>query len=324
MSSFLLDAIGVSLIGIARMRRSRSIWAVGAAALALLAAPTAALASGQVFFGGWYDNAIGSVNSNGSEPKPDLIVNDETIPLGMAVSGDYLYWESNSAGVRIGRSRLDGSEANTGLVGTDGGPPSSDGVSIGGGRLYWTEKRNATGFGPLYLSSANLDGSDPRVRFLSLGTNAEGTAFVSGSYVFFVIQKDVRGVERYSIARSRLDGKGSRRIIAANRPYAAEGLVGNASHVYWVEESPDSEGKDLFIARASIDASSLNTRWRRIPSRGCHVKKGAGGIALGGRYLFIGCPGGDVDRVSLGRRARLRTLRTGAKLSSGPVLAATS
>jgi hypothetical protein len=295
------------LTRIARTRRSRSIWAVGAATLALLAAPTAALASGQVFFGGWYDNAIGSVKSDGSEPKPNLVVNDETIPLGMAVSGDYIYWESNSSGVRIGRSHLDGSEADTGLVGTDGGPPSGDGVSISGGRVYWTEKRNSTGFGPLYLGSANLDGSNPQVRFLSPGTNAEGTAFVSGSYVFFVIQKDVRGVERYSVARSRVDGKGSRRIIAANRPYAAEGLVGNASHVYWVEENPYAGGgQELFIARASVNASSLNTRWRRIPSRGCHVKDGAGGTALGGRYLFIGCPGGGRPRIPRERAPRDR------------------
>lgn len=306
------------------MRRDRSIWVASLATLAFLTAPAVAMASGQVFFGGWYDSAIGSVNSDGSEPQPNLIVNEETVPLGMSVDGDYLYWESNSAGVKIGRSRLDGSEADIELVGTDGGPPGSGGVSSSGGRIYWTETRNSTGFGPLYLSSANLDGSDPQVRFLSLGTNAAGTAFVSGSYVFYVIQKDVRGVERYSIARSRLDGKGSRRIIAANRPYAAEGLVGTASHVYWVEENPYAAGgQELFIARASINASSLNTRWRRIPRKGCHVRDGADGIALGARYLFIGCPGGDIDRVSLGRRARLKTLVTGAKLSSGPVLAAT-
>lgn len=299
-------------------------WAACVAALTFLILPAAAEASGQVFFGGWYDSAIGSVNSDGSDPQPNLVVDDETVPLGIAVNGDYLYWESNSAGVKIGRSRLDGSEANIELIGTNGGPPDSGGVSIGGGRIYWTEKRNSTGFGPLYLSSANLDGSDPAVRFLSLGTNAEGTAFVSGSYVFFVIQKDVRGVERYSIGRSRLDGKGSRRIVAANRPYAAEGLVGNASHIYWVEENPYAGGdQELFIAGASVNASSLNTRWRRIPTKGCHVKDGVGGIALSHRYLFLGCPGGDIDRVSLGRRARLKTLVTGAKLSSGPVLAAT-
>lgn len=185
------------------MRRGGFTWAACVAALAIFIAPAAANASGQVFFGGWYDSAIGSVNSDGSDPQPNLVVNDETVPLGMAADGDYLYWESNSAGVRIGRSRLDGSEANFELVGINGGPPASNGVSISGGRIYWTEKRNATGFGPLYLSSANLDGSDPQVRFLSLGTNAEGTAFVSGAYVFFVIQKDVRGVERYSDRRGQ-------------------------------------------------------------------------------------------------------------------------
>jgi hypothetical protein len=306
------------------MRRAILVWGAWIAVLAGLALPAGAAASGQVFISGWYSSVIGSVHTDGSEPRPKLIVNNRLVPLGMAVSGDYLYWESNSAGVKIGRSRLDGSEVDIEFLETDGGPPFSNGLSISDGRVYWTEKRNATGFGPLYLSSAALDGSDRQVRFLSLGTNAEGTALVAGGYVFFLIEKDVRGVERYSIARSRLDGKGSRRIIAANRPYAAEGIVGNGTHVYWLEENTrDGSFRELFIARASVNASSLNTHWRRIPRKGCHAKEGAGGIALGGHHLFIACPSGDVDRVSLGRHARVKTLKSGADPDGGPVLAST-
>jgi hypothetical protein len=81
--------------------------------------------------------------------------------------------------------------------------------------------------------------------------------------------------------------------------------------------------KELFIARASVNVSSLNTHRRRIPKKGCHTREEAGGIALSRRYLFISCPGGDIDRVSLRRRARLRTLKTGGTPDGGPVLAAT-
>jgi hypothetical protein len=48
---------------------------------AFLTAPATANASGHVLLGGWYDNAIGSVDSNGSDPRPNLVANTETIPL---------------------------------------------------------------------------------------------------------------------------------------------------------------------------------------------------------------------------------------------------
>jgi hypothetical protein len=299
--------------------RRRGIGCVALALFAILALPASALASGQVFFGGWYDNAIGSVSFDGTDPQPNLVVDGSTIPEGLAVSGGYLYWESNSSGVRIGRSRIDGTEVNTHFLETNGGPAGAGGVSISNGRVYWIETRNSTGFGPTYLSAANLDGSDPQVRFLSLGTNLEGPTLVIGSWVFFVTHRDVRGVEHRSIARGRLDGKGSRRIVAANRPFEGGTLAGRGGHVYWLE----AEDRRLFIARASIDAANIQTHWRRVPRRGCHMNEGADGIAVSSRFLFIGCPGGDVDRVAIKGPTRLKSLATGAKLSSGPVLAAT-
>jgi len=300
-------------------RAGSAKWFCCVAVFAALILPATAQASGQVFYGGWYDSAIGSVSFDGSNPQPNLIVNQLTVPFALAVSGEYLYWESNSFPVDIGRSRLDGSELNPQFITAPGGAFGSNGLSISNGRIYWSETRNSTGFGPALLSSANLDGSDQQNRFLSLGSNAAGASLVIGGWAFLVTHKEVRGVEHYSIARRRLDGKGSRRLVAANRPFVGEALVGDGSHIYWLE----GEDRNLFIARASINAGSLNTRWRHIPRKGCHVHEDIGGIAISSEFLFLGCPGGDVDRVALRGRTRVKMLSTGAALGSGPVLAAT-
>lgn len=289
-------------------------------AFTLMVLPVSAFgSSGLVFYGGWYDNEIGSVGFDGSNPRPNLIVSEQAIPEAMTVSGDYLYWEANSSPIRIGRSLMDGSEVEPDFFFGGPGLSNAPGLSVVNGRLYWSETKNSTGFGSSYLSSAALDGSNRTLRTLSLGKNAGNRTVVTGGWVFYVIEKDVRGVERYSIARQRLDGKGSRRLVAANRPYVGESLASQGSHIFWLEESDGG----FFIARASLDAASINTRWRRIPRRGCHVRSQVGGTAISSRYFFLGCEAGEIDRVSLRGRPHVRKLSTGAHLSSGPVLAAT-
>jgi hypothetical protein len=300
------------------MRSRFSKVALLAVAVGLLL-PAAAQASGQVFFGGWYDDAIGSVGFDGSNPSPNLIVSDSAIPEAMTVSGDFLYWEENSAPISIGRSRLDGSEVQTGFIVGAGGTAMPDGLSVSEGRLYWAETRSSTGFGPAYLSSANLDGSNQTTRTISLGNNAGGTVIVTGKWVFYVIEKNVRGVQRYSVTRSRLDGKGSRRLVAANRPMATNSLAISGSHIYWLEQGERND----FIARASVDAESIDTRFRKLPNRGCHAHSDIADITISSAYFFLGCESGQIDRASLKGRPKVRKLSTGAKLSSGPVLAAT-
>lgn len=303
------------------MRRAvQGRWAACGVVFVALLLPAAAFgAAGSVFYGGWYDDQIGSIGFDGSNPRPDLIVSDRAIPEAMTVSGDYLYWEANSSPIRIGRSRLDGSEVDPEFLAGGPGQSEADGLTVSNGRLYWSETRNSTGFGPAYVSSASLDGSGKTLRIVSLGTNASGPVVVTGGWVFFVIVKNVRGVNRYSVARERLDGKGSRRLVAANRPYVGESLTIQGSHIYWLEAGDNN----LFIARASLDAASINTRFRRIPEKGCHVRAEVVGTAISAKYFFLGCESGDIDRVSLSGRPHVRKLVTGAHLSSGPVLAAT-
>jgi hypothetical protein len=302
------------------LRRSRGIVAASLVTLAALFLPAAAVAaSGSVFFGGWYDDAIGSIGFDGSDPRPGLIV-DSAIPDAMVVSGDYLYWEANSSPIRIGRSRLDGSEVDSDFFFAGGGQVQPAGLSVVNERIYWAETRNSTGFGPAYLSSANLDGSGQTLRTSSLGSNTESRVVVTGGWVFFVISKDIRGVQRYSIARTRLDGRGSRRLVAANRPYVGESLTTLGSHIFWLEQNDSGR---LFIARASLDAASIDTRFRRIPEKGCHASDEVVGAAISTGFYFLGCGSGNIDRVSITGRPHVRMLVTGAHLSSGPVLAAT-
>jgi hypothetical protein len=292
--------------------------AVVVLAVCLIVAPAAARGAGTVFLGGWYDDAIGSVEFNGANPRPELVVSDETIPEALAVSGDYLYWESNSYPARIGRGRLDGSEAEFQFIEGRGGITEAHGLSVADGRIYWTETRDSTGSGSVYLSSANLDGSDQTPRILSLGHGAVA-AVVTGDYVFDITERYARGVDHYSVIRRRLDGRGGHLTVAADRPLGAEGLVVADAHVYWVE----GDKRAVFVARASTSAAGINTRFRRIRRKGCHLRSDIGGIAIGGDYLFLGCENGKIDRVTLRGPSRLRTLTTGTSLSSGPVLAAT-
>lgn len=293
--------------------------ALCAVLLAVAALPVAAQASaGSVFFGGWYDDEIGSVGFDGASPSPSLIA-DDGIPQAMTVSGEYLYWEANSSPIRIGRSRLDGTDVQPQLIAGGPGQVNAEGLSVEGGRIYWSETRNVTGFGPSYLSSANLDGSGLAPRQLALGPNAAGPVIVAEDHVVFLSQRSARGVLHTNVVRMRLDGRGGSEKIAVDRYPVADSLARQRGYLYWVE----SGSRNAYIARASLDGSSIDTRFRRVPRKGCHMRSEMQGGAVGGRYYFIGCESGLIDRVALRGGRGLLELQTGATLGSGPVLAAT-
>jgi len=285
----------------------------------VVGSPAAASAdAGTVFFGGWYEDPIGRVGFDGSNPDPNLI-EDDGIAQGITVSGDYLYWQANSYPVRIGRSRLDGTEVQSDFIMGEAGLSNANGLSVSEGRLYWSETRNSSGFGPSFLSSANLDGSGLATRQQSLGPNATGPVIVTQGYVIFVHERDARGITHWSIVRRKLGGRGGSRRIATDRPLISDTLVSRDNYLYWVEAADHG----VYIARASLDGSSINTRFRRVPDKGCHARSPMQGGAISSRYYFIGCESGRIDRVSMNGSPRLRQLRTRARLGSGPVLAAT-
>lgn len=271
-----------------------------------------------LFIGGWYDDRIAKVGFDGSGPVPNFVP-DDGIPEAMTVSGDFLYWQANSSPVRIGRARLDGGEVDPEFIHGGPGLVEAEGLSVSDGRLYWTETRNSTGFGPTYVSSANLDGSDIRLRQRSLGADSVGPATVAGGYVFFLNERSSRGITHWGIVRRRLEGSGGSRTIAPDRPLVHDTLTIYGGYLYWVE----SEDHGVYIARASLDGSGIDTRFRRVARKGCHLHSEMHGGVIGGGYYFLGCASGRVDRISLTGRPRLRPLVTRASVSSGPVLAAT-
>jgi hypothetical protein len=283
--------------------------------LAIVGPSGARADASSVFFGGWYEDAIGKVGADGSNPEPKFIP-DDAIAQALTVEGDYLYWQANSFPLRIGRSRLDGSEIQPEFIEGGVGHIEVAGLSVSGGRLYWAETRSSSGLGSSTLSSTNLDGSDRVNGLLSLGPNAEGPVVVTHGFVFFVGETSSQGITHWSIVRRRLGGRG-RSTIASNRPLVGDTLVALGDYVYWVED----EDRATFIARASLDGGSINTRFRRVPNRGCHSHSAMNGGAISGRYYFIGCESGRIDRISMSGKPHLRQLHTGADLSSGPVLA---
>jgi hypothetical protein len=281
--------------------------------------PRAAAAAGWVYFGGWYDEEIGRIGTDGQDPVRGLIVSDDAIPQAMTVSGEYLYWEQNSYPVEIGRARLDGSEVQPRFIVAGGGQANAPGLSVSGGRIYWSETRNPSGEGPSYLSSANLDGSGLLARQVSLGPDAADSVAVAGEWVYFITTHYSRGIDHYGVVRTRVDGRGASRKIAFNRPLVSATLVLAGSHAFWVE----SEDGKTFIARASLDGSNINTHFRRVPQKGCHTHSEMHGGAISGRFYFLGCESGGIDRVALTGHRGLRQLRTHARTDGGPILAAT-
>jgi hypothetical protein len=138
-------------------------------------------------------------------------------------------------------------------------------------------------------------------------------------YVFYVSRSDRGGISYSGIVRRRLGSRGESRKIAPNRPLVGDTLVSLGDYVYWVEEGRYG----TFIARASLDGGSIDTRFRRVPDRGCHSHSEMHGGAISSRYYFIGCEAGGIDRITMTGRPRVRRLSTGGTVGSGPVLAAT-
>lgn len=72
--------------------------------------------SGEHLFWGGYDESIGRVGVNGSDPDPDFIENVGE-PCGLATYGSRLYWAEDSPRYgRISRARLSGSDVERGVV----------------------------------------------------------------------------------------------------------------------------------------------------------------------------------------------------------------
>lgn len=278
-------------------------------------APGSAAAAGSLYFGDWYGEAIGSVGIDGSEPKPTLIQSGTPNADAIAVSGNYLYWQTNSLPVFIGRSRLDGTEVLPKFIESKSGEVGDGGISIDNGSIYWEESvRGPRGNFRSVVDRANLDGSNIEYEVANLGGRAVGSV-VAGRFAYFIAEGS--SVSSYDdIGRASLRGGAPAPRFIAHRRLAANVLLARDGKLYWIEEGR----RDLYVARASQDGSRVNTRFRRIPRKGCHRYSDITDGAIDSRYLFLACDSGKIDRIALRGRPKLRTIATHADIEGGLVI----
>lgn len=270
-----------------------------------------ARADGTLFFGGWYGNAIGRMSFDGGDLRPDLIRDDLAIPTAMVVHGNYLYWQTNSTPLYIARARLDGSHVRPRFIRSKPGEVDAEGLSVYGGRLYWTETvRRGRGFRTV-IDRARLDGRHQQDNLLTFAPLFQGPVVVTDGYVFFVKSGETGfgAIERASLR------SGKRRRLLGHRYYVPGSLMAYGSWLYWLE----LEGTDAFLARMRVSGRQFDPRFRTIPGGVCDVTD----AEISGGYLFVGCDDGSIERRDLNAGMELRVLQTHGDLSdSGPVLAA--
>jgi hypothetical protein len=292
------------------------LFALGGCLLVFSMSSEVASASGDLFFGGPYRSAIGAMDFGGKQQNPTLITGDSPTAMAMVVSGDFLYWQSNSTPLYIGRSRLDGSEVRPEFIKSEPGEVDAEGLSVSGGHVYWTETLRTSGGFHTVIDRAELDGSGVENRVRSLSDSIRGPVIVSDNWIYFIIGGD-SGFAKVERAPLRRGGHSS--MLFSHRQYVGGTLMLSGENLYWLES-----GDRTYLAKASTDGNRVNTRFRRIPSRGCHARAEVTDSAISGQYLFLACDNGRVDRVRLHGRTKLRQLVTHGELDGGAMVLATA
>jgi hypothetical protein len=277
--------------------------------------PGTAAAADSIFFGDWYGSAVGSVGIDGSNPNPKLIQSGEPNATAIAVSGEFVYWQTNSLPVFIGRSRLDGTEVLPKFIESTSGEVGGGGLSVDGGSIYWEgQVKGPRGNFQAVIDRANLDGTGVEYRIAALGSRAT-SPIVAGKYAYFIAEGS--SVSPYDdIGRASLTGGALTQRFISRRRLAAGTLLAHDRSLYWLEEG----GRDMYVARAGQDGSRVNTRFRKVPRRGCHRRSEITGAAIDSRYIFLACESGRIDRVTLKGPPRLRQIVTNADVEGGLVI----
>jgi len=312
---------GMSVFRSALKLRTGLLFMLGLLVLIESSAAVAA-SSDRLFYGGWYGDSIGSVSVDGSRSDPTLIQSSDPFdrflaPTAMTIQGDFLYWESNSLPIRIGRSHLDGSDAQTTFIESRFGEVGDGGIAVSDGELYWEASvKTARGTFATVLNRSRLDGTAVEDQVAVLGHATGGPFVIKNDYAYFVAVSPSSSWD--SISKVRIDGHHGRvpRLVS-HRQIIGGSLVGRGRYLYWLEE-----GRQIYLARASLDGSELNTHFRTVPNRGCHAHSEITGAAISRRFIFLACESGRVDRLTLRGKPRIRQIVTHARLGGGGMVLA--
>lgn len=279
--------------------------AVALAAMIVLAFSPGASAS--VFFGGYYAEGIGLAASDGSSVTNPLISAGKPNPLGMAVSGNRLYWINNSIPVTIGRANLDGSSARPNFMRMRGPTEVTSGIWISAGRLYWIAPFKTRG-GTVgnsqfqsYLASSRLSGRGIRQKYRRLPKTFDGSAVVTHGSLYSV--KRDSSYTYTKIVRAKLRSKKLRGVFFAtvsnNTPLAAAG-----DQIYWIDRDQikarhfNGSGEVLVVGTATCADSSLSDLTATLDS------------------VYWSCENGQINRLMLSTGA-VNVISTGFDLNGG-------
>jgi hypothetical protein len=106
---------------------------------------------------------IASANLDGTGVNQSFIAG-ASVPRGIAVSGNFIYWTNNlnsgsSGRGTVGRASLDGTGVKQDFISLASTP---GGVTVGGSFIYWTSPFSDT------IGRANLDGTGVNANFITL------------------------------------------------------------------------------------------------------------------------------------------------------------
>ncbi len=233
----------------------------------------AAQASAYVYwsnFGGGGGTTVGRANLDGAAPVNQSFVTGASGPLGVAVSGQYIYW--TNIGGTIGRANLDGSGTPNQSFITGASTP--EGVAVNGQYVYWTNVGTNT------IGRANLDGSASNQSFIS-GANGPTGVAANGQYLYW------SNFGSSTIGRANLDGTTPNQSFITGASNAG-GVAVNSQYIYWSNSATNT------IARANLDGTGTPNLSLITGANNPRA------VAVDGRYIYWANLGGTtIGRANL-------------------------
>jgi hypothetical protein len=203
-------------------------------------------------------------------------------PCGVATDRDHVYWgDGNPFGGGVGRSRLDGSDANAGFIKSSGAPC---GIAIDGEHVYWADR--TAGEAQSRIGRADLDGTHANASFIT-GLTGPCSVAVDNAHIYWAGCGALFGSAATTIGRADLDGShvDENFIGGATEP---SGVAVDAAHVYW------SNGNGT-IGRAAIGGTTVEQAF--IPASADAWRRGGLGLDAGHLYWGADDPNGSGSRI---------------------------
>lgn len=266
----------------------RMVWwaALLAATIAVAIFPRASQAA--IYFGDSYGDSIGSVNRDGSGLNAKAITVGSPAPLGLAVSGGFLYGFDNSLPIKVWRAPTNGADSLETIVTATGPTEPTSGTWVSSGRVYWLAPFRTQGGTveqskyKMYLARATLDGRQLRQKFRVIPESMDGGKVVYRG-ALFAVKRDryytYNSIVRASLKRTRLKAK---RIARVSNNVS---LVAFAGEIFWID------GDIIRSTKASGRGATTQVGSAQCP------EGGSGGLEVTAQSFFWICDAGVIGRL---------------------------